>query len=169
MGFLRNVGRATGPYFQFILTTLLGNTLWFPCTILLLIFRSHRTNDGRSLRHQISGLSSGEPALILFSHAASIKTQTLCCAHKVTRLTVSPFSLSRSVSPKGCPNCAKTLDAYCSVPMGDIVAVVLAKYIYCSEPGDLPAESGVWVEVWKLNDGGVPYRSVRRVSVRVLN
>ena len=48
-----------------------------------------------------------------------------------------------------------------------IAVVVLVKYTYCLDARDLPAES--WVEVWERNVHGVPYHSVRRVSVQVLN
>ena len=50
---------------------------------------------------------------------------------------------------------------------GGIAVVILVKYTYCSDPRNLPMES--WVEVWKVNVRGVPYRSVTRVSVQVLN
>ena len=50
---------------------------------------------------------------------------------------------------------------------GGIEVVVLVKYTYSSDPLNLPTES--WVEVWKVNVRGVPYRSVTRVSVQVLN
>ena len=50
---------------------------------------------------------------------------------------------------------------------GGIAVVILVKYTCCSNPRDLPAES--WVGVWNVNVRGVPYRSVTRVSVQVLN
>ena len=50
---------------------------------------------------------------------------------------------------------------------GGIAVIVLVKYTYCSDPRNIPTESRV--EVWKVNVRGVPYRSVTRVSVQVLN
>ena len=50
---------------------------------------------------------------------------------------------------------------------GGIAVVVLVNYAYCLGPRDLPTES--WVEVWKFNVHGVPYRSVTRVIVQLLS